>query len=62
MTEPCKGENCPRRESCSRYLDGLYFRPGRPFTSTLCEWVGTEYLDYYIPVVEIHEQQEAAAQ
>jgi len=53
MTEPCKGENCPRRETCSRYLDARYFRPGRPFTSTLCEWTGSEYRDYYIPVAQV---------
>lgn len=53
MTEPCKGEGCPRRESCSRYLDARYFRPDRPFVSTLCGWTGREYHDYYIPVAQI---------
>lgn len=54
MTEPCKGENCPRRDTCERYIDYTYFRTGRSFTaSSLCERVGTDHLDYYIPVAQI---------
>lgn len=53
MSDVCKGEGCPRRDDCARYVDGIYFHQGRPFTSTLCEWVGNEYIDYYVPVQNI---------
>lgn len=54
MSSVCNGEGCLRKETCERYIDGLYFNQGRPFAAaTLCEWVGTEYLDYYVPVEHI---------
>lgn len=53
MSSVCNGEGCLRKETCERYINSLYFNQGRPFTSTLCEWVGTEYLDYYVPVEHI---------